>query len=73
MIAIYNRTKKTLTIRGYNMYGRVVLKERTQPLPRGQWRQFGEKYTGGAVMSGDEYNLLNNNGLILKTNQDGKC
>ena len=33
MIAHYNKTNKTLCVRGYNLYGKVILKWRTDPLP----------------------------------------
>lgn len=67
MIAHYNNTRKTLTIRCYNFYGRVVKKQRTLPIPREERERF-KWYTGGKPLLLEDMEYLEKNNLIIEEN-----
>lgn len=62
MIAHYNKTNKTLCIRGYNIYGKVILKWSTDPLPP-EIREEFKYYCGGKPLLIDHMNKLKQYGL----------
>lgn len=69
MIAHYNNTRHTLTIRCYNFYGRVIKKQRTLPIPPEKREEF-KSYTGGRPLLIDDLQYLENNHLIIENNDE---